>query len=72
MAIETSGLIGPESKKFICELNHRLEQVTGDANSLNYLLQRLSIAIQRGNSASILGSSRSIHFDAQSVHKNFK
>ena len=68
VAIETSGVFGPESRKFIHELGHRLEQVTGDANSLNYLLQRLSIAIQRGNSASILGSSGSNHSDADSCH----
>ena len=68
VATETSGVIGPESRKFIHELGRRLEQVTGDANSLNYLLQRLSIAIQWGNSASILGSSGSTHPDADNCH----
>ena len=49
VAIETIGVIGPMSRKFIHELGHRsgLEQVPGDAmancKSLNYLLQQLSI-----------------------------
>ena len=68
VAIETSGVIGPGSKRFIHELGHRLEQVTGDANSLKYLLQRHYIAVQRWNSASILGSSGSTHFDADNSH----
>ena len=68
VAIETSGVTGPELKKFICELGHRLEQVTGDTDSLNYLLQRLSITVLWGNSTSILGSSGSTHFDADNSH----
>ena len=46
----------------IKELGHRLRWVTGDDLSHHHLVQRLSVAIQRGNCASVLGSSRS--FDA--------
>ena len=46
VAIETSAVIGLELKKFIHDLAHKLEGITGDTNSLNYLLQRLSIAMQ--------------------------
>ena len=35
---------------------HRLRQVSGEANSFQYLAQRLSVAIQRGNSASVMGT----------------
>ena len=59
VAIETSGVIGPQSLVFLHELGRRLEQTTGEANSRAYLFQRLSIAIQRGNAASVLGSSGS-------------
>ena len=56
VAIETSGAIGPTTRVFLRELGQRLGQVTGEARSYNYLLQRLSVAIQRGNAASVLGS----------------
>ena len=56
VAIETGGVVGPQSLAFIRELGRRLELVTGDANSFVHLLQRLSIAVQQGNAASILGS----------------
>ena len=61
VAIETSGVIGPQSLVFLHELGRRLEQTTGEAKSRAYLFQRLSIAIQRGNAASVLGSSGSFH-----------
>ena len=56
VAIETSGAIGPTTRVFLRELGQRLGQVTGEARSYNYLLQCLSVAIQRGNAASVLGS----------------
>ena len=37
------------------ELGHRLRLLSGEANSFAYLTQRLSVAIQRGNAASVLG-----------------
>ena len=56
VAIETLGVIGPKSLVFIRDLGHRIQQRTGEVRSLMYLLQRLSVAIQRGNSASVMGS----------------
>ena len=56
MAIETTGAIGPQSLEFLKELGQRLRQVSGESNSTTYLLQRLSVAVQRGNAASVLGS----------------
>ena len=55
MAIETTGVFGPRTTEFLKELGHRLRQVSGEANSYAYLTQRLSVAIQRGNAASVLG-----------------
>ena len=54
--IETSGVYGQKTTDFIKELGHRLRQVSGEANSFQYLAQRLSVAIQRGNSASVMGT----------------
>ena len=46
VAIETSGVFGPKSLSFIRELG----------NSTDYLMQRLTVAVQRGNSAAVLGT----------------
>ena len=55
VSIETSGSLGPKTHDFFKELGYRLRQVTGEINSSSYILQRLSIAVQRGNMASIMG-----------------
>ena len=55
VAIETSGAIGPSSRVFIRELGRRVALETGEVRSTNYLIQRLSVAIQRGNAAAVLG-----------------
>ena len=56
ISIETSGSLGPKTRDFLKELGYRLRQATGEINSSSYLLQRLSIAVQRGNMASVMGS----------------
>ena len=56
VVIETSGVFGPRTATFLKDLGHRLAQVTGDKKSTTYLLQRLSVAVQRGNVASVLGT----------------
>ena len=55
VAIETSGVFGPKSLLFVRELGRRIARVTGEVKSTNYLVQRLSVAVQRGNSA-VLGT----------------
>ena len=54
IAIETSGAIGPRARAFLKELGRRLRRETGEANSTSHLMQRLSVAVQRGNAAVIL------------------
>ena len=56
VAIETTGVIGERSRKFLVELGRRIRRVSGEVNSTAFLLQRLSIAVQRGNAASVLGT----------------
>ena len=56
VAIETSGVFGPKTMEFLKGLGHRLRQVSGEANTFAYLSQRLSVAIQHGNAASVLGT----------------
>ena len=55
-AVETCGAVGPESLSFLRDLGHRLRSATGEPQSFAYLLQRLSVVIQTGNSASVLGT----------------
>ena len=55
-AIETSGVFGPKTMQFLKGLGHQLRQVSGEANSFAYLTQRLSVAVQCGNAASVLGT----------------
>ncbi len=38
------------------ELGRRLQLVSADHNTFTNLIQRLSVAVQRGNAASVLGS----------------
>ena len=57
IAIETSGVMGSEALLFIHELGHRLKIETGEPRSLYFLLQRLSVAMQLGNAAVVLGTS---------------
>ena len=52
VAFETLGAMGKKSLAFVKDLGHRVRQRTGEA----YLLQRLSVAVQRGNAVSVLGS----------------
>ena len=56
IAYETSGVVSPLSLIFLKELGHRLSATTCDTESYSYLLQRLSVAVQRGNAASIIGT----------------
>ena len=56
VAIESLGAIGPLSKAFLKDLGGRIQQQTGEARAHEYLLQRLAVAVQRGNAISILGS----------------
>ena len=56
VAVETLGVIGPDSESFLRDLARKVMEATGEPSSHQYLLQRLSVAIQRGNSAAIQGT----------------
>ena len=56
LGFETLGSMGPSSTDFLRDLGHRLIAATGDKRSLEYLYQRLPLAIMRSNEASVLGS----------------
>jgi len=56
VAVETLGAWNAEGRLFINDLGRRMSAVTGDARESNFLFQRISVAVQRGNAASVLGS----------------
>ena len=52
VAIETYRVFGQKTMRFVWELGQRLEHVTGN----KFLIQKLSVVVQCGNSASVLGT----------------
>ena len=56
IAIETLGAIGPKSLALLKDLRRRIRSELGEPKSTEYLLQWLSVAVQRGNSISVLAS----------------
>ena len=56
VAIETFGVMGPEVRLFCQELGRRITAATLDPLFHQHLLQCVSIAVQRGNAAAVLGT----------------
>ncbi|KAL0841226.1 hypothetical protein ABMA28_014960 [Loxostege sticticalis] len=54
--VETMGPWGPSARALFKEISKRLSDATGDQRAGSYLGQRISLAIQRGNAASLLGT----------------
>ncbi|XP_061717664.1 uncharacterized protein LOC133525431 [Cydia pomonella] len=54
--VETLGPWGPSARRLYKELAKRLIEASGDQRAGLYFAQRISIAIQRGNAASLLGT----------------
>ena len=56
LGFETIGGWGSECSKLVTEIGNLVMKKTGEKRASVFLRQRLSVAIQRGNAASILGS----------------
>ena len=56
VAIETSGLFRQEALSFLWELRYHLQVKTGEPQSHHYLQQRVAVAVQRGNTAAVMGT----------------
>ena len=50
------GALGDEAVDFMRKLGRRVASVSGEKRATEFLLQRLSVAIQRGNAASVMGT----------------
>ena len=53
VAVETSGVIGPSTRSFLLRLGKRIEERTGNRRERSWLFERISLAVIRGNSASV-------------------
>ena len=56
IAIETLGVPGDEALSFFQDLRQRIAVATAEPRSFQFLMQRLSVAIQRDNAACIIGT----------------
>ena len=56
VAVETTGVWGRSSLEFLRRLGSRMRQRTGERREFEWLMQRLSIAVARGNAASIVAT----------------
>ena len=56
VAVETTGVFGPCTESFFQELSRRIRSSTGQEKAYFYLSQEVSVAIQKGNSALIMGT----------------
>ena len=56
VAVETLGALGEEAFAFFRDLGHRIAAVTSEPRSFQFLMQRLSVTVQRGNAACVLGT----------------
>ena len=59
IAVETSGVLGQSTLPFLKKLGRRISHDTGEKREAEYLFQRLSLAVVRGNCTSLLMSSPS-------------
>ena len=56
VAVETFGAWGPQGLKLIKDIGKRICEVSGEKRSTFFLLQNISMVIQRGNAACIVGT----------------
>ena len=56
ISIETIGAVGPKSLRFLKDLGTKIMRQSGDPHSYSYLMQRLSVTIQKSNMVAVLGS----------------
>jgi hypothetical protein len=56
IAVETLGVWGPSALSLCAAIGGRLSHLSGDPRAPAFLKQRLSLAVQRGNAAAVVGT----------------
>ena len=59
-AVETSGVFRSEALSLLDDIGRQIRAETGEPQSLQFLLQVISVAIQQGNAASVSGTAHVI------------
>ena len=55
IAIETSGVFGPDAYAILCDLARRIKDTSSESTQRHTSSKKNSVAVQRGNAASVLG-----------------
>ena len=63
IAVEIYGAWGPEVKTFVAELGRQIAGTMGEPRSSTFLRQRINVALQRENAASVLGTMHAQYLD---------
>ena len=48
--------MGPEARSFFQEIANRIKSSCNEERAHDFLLQRVAVSVQRGNTASVLGA----------------
>ena len=56
VVVEMAGAMGSDALDFFADIGSRVRAVTNEAQSCAFILQQVSVALQRGNAASVLGT----------------
>ena len=56
VAVETLGVLGPKASSLLKEIARCIFVARGEERAHEFLLQRVAMAVQRGNATSVLGS----------------
>ena len=60
IAVETTGVYGPSTRKLISAIGSRIRAITDDPRETQWLHQRIGLAVQRGNALAIELGSKSV------------
>ena len=58
VAVETTGVLGASTLTFLRQLGKRITSQTGEKRETAWLLERISLAVVRGNSAAVISTER--------------
>ena len=61
VGIETFGAYGPQAIKLIKQIGKKIQEATGEKLSTFYLMQSISMAIQKGNAVCVRGCPKKHH-----------
>ena len=56
VSVETAGTFGSSTLKFLKSLGKRITSQTGDKRETRWMFERISLAVTRGNAASVLAT----------------